>query len=244
MKGDKTMRKKLAVIGIALLIALGAGCAVYLNDGYEAAEAAVAAMADNGAVTVRQNEDAVVFLPETPSAGLVFYPGGKVEHTAYAPLLRALAEEDILCVLLEMPFDLAVLDMDAADGIPEQFPEVERWYIGGHSLGGSMAASYIADHAAEYEGVILLAAYSTADLAETGLDVLSLYGSEDGVLNMEKYREYRPNLPETAVETILEGGNHAGFGAYGPQEGDGTATITADEQLALTVKSVMAFVGE
>lgn len=244
MKGDKTMRKKLAVIGIALLIALGVGCAVYLNDGYDAVEAAVAAMADNGAVTVRQNEDAVVFLPETPSAGLVFYPGGKVEHTAYAPLLRALAEEDILCVLLEMPFDLAVLDMDAADGIPEQFPEVEHWYIGGHSLGGSMAASYIADHAAEYEGLILLAAYSTADLTETRLDVLSLYGSEDGVLNMEKYREYRPNLPETTVETILEGGNHAGFGAYGPQEGDGTATITADEQLALTVEAVMAFVGE
>lgn len=237
------MRKKWTIISI-LLFALGVGCGIYLSTGYSATEAAVAAMSEGELLTVQQNGDHVAFVPETPSAGLIFYPGGKVEHTAYAPLLRALAEKGLLCVLVEMPFDLAVLDVNAAEGIPEQFPEVERWYMGGHSLGGSMAASYIADHAAQFEGLILLAAYSTADLTGTELDVLSLYGSEDGVLNLEKYAQYRPNLPESAVETILQGGNHAGFGAYGPQEGDKAPQISQEEQIARTVQAVLNFLGD
>ncbi|MBQ3601265.1 MAG: alpha/beta hydrolase, partial [Lachnospiraceae bacterium] len=112
----------------------------------------------------------------------MFYPGGKVEYTAYLPLMNSLAEEGILCVLLKMPFNLAVLDMNAADGIQEQFPEIENWYIGGHSLGGAMAASYLETHANDYQGLILLGSYSTADLSTTELEVLSIYGSEDTVL--------------------------------------------------------------
>lgn len=168
---------------------------------------------------LRESENMTIFAPENPAVGFVFYPGGKVEYTAYAPLMLALAERDILCVLVEMPLNLAVLDMGAAEGIPEQYTEVETWYIGGHSLGGSMAASYAAEHTEEYAGLVLLAAYSTAEISD--MDVISLYGSEDGVLNREKYQEYRSNLPESTVETVIEGGNHAGFGSYGFQEGDG-----------------------
>ena len=168
--------------------------------------------------------------------GLIFYPGGKVEHTAYAPLLKALAEEGWFCVLLEMPLRLAVLDADAADGIPEQFPFISEWYIGGHSLGGAMAASHAAKHAEDYEGLLLLVAYSTEDLTGTDLKVCSVYGSSDGVLNMEKYEQYRANLPENAVETVLEGGCHACFGSYGSQAGDGAHTMTAEEQRNLTAQ--------
>ena len=105
-----------------------------------------------------------------------------MEHTAYAPLMKELAEKDILCVLVKMPFHLAVFDINAADGIREQFPEIKSWYIGGHSLGGSMAASYVSKHTEDFEGLVLLAAYSTEDLSDSGLKVLSVYGSEDGVL--------------------------------------------------------------
>ena len=183
----------------------------------------------------------VIFRPDGGEtvAGLIFYPGGKVEHTAYTPLMEALASEGILCVLVEMPFRLAVLDMNAAKGVPEAFPEVERWYMGGHSLGGSMAASYLASHTEDFAGLILLGAYSTADLSGSGLSVLSVYGSEDGVLNREKYAEYRPNLPEGFTETVIEGGNHAFFGAYGEQNGDGTATVTPAEQLRQTVEAIL-----
>lgn len=161
-----------------------------------------------------------------------------MEFTAYAPLMTALAEEDILCVLVKMPFHLAVLDMDAAEGIPAEYPEVERWYLGGHSLGGSMAAGYAAKQPEDYKGLILLAAYSTAGLTDTGLEVLSLYGDQDQVLNRGKYEQYRPNLPESTLETVIEGGNHANFGFYGPQEGDGESTISRQEQQAATVEAV------
>ena len=240
------MKKKTKILlgsVLIVLLALAVGCGVYVSDYYRADAVAFAALEGSEGVTVTQTEDRAVFLPREVSAGLIFYPGGKVEYTAYAPLMLALAEQEILCVLVEMPGNLAVLDMAAAEGIPEQFPEAERWYLGGHSLGGSMAASYLADHAAEYEGLVLLAAYSTADLAATNLKVLSLYGSEDGVLNREKYAEYRPNLPESAIETVIQGGNHALFGSYGPQEGDGQPTISSTEQLRLTADAIAALLG-
>ena len=239
--GDDFVKKKAKalVILLAVLLAVGIGCGVYVGDYYHAGETAVQAMAGTEQITVTTSEDRTVFSPEAPEVGLIFYPGGKVEYTAYAPLMLALAERDVLCVLLEMPCNLAVLDMDAAEGIPAQFPEVETWYIGGHSLGGSMAASCAAEHTEEFSGLVLLAAYATAEI--TDLNVISLYGSEDGVMNREKYQEYRKNLPENTVETVIEGGNHALFGSYGLQDGDGEAKITAEEQVELTACQMTEF---
>lgn len=153
--------------------------------------------------------------------------------------MQACAEQGILCVLVEMPFRLAVLDMNAADGIQEQYPEIEDWYIGGHSLGGSMAASYLADHAEEYKGLILLGSYSTVDLSKTDLDVLSIYGSEDKVLNREKYDANKSNLPDDFRERVIDGGCHAYFGMYGAQDGDGTPTISNEEQITLTADVIL-----
>ena len=237
------MKKKqlFALITAVLLLVLVIGCGAYVGDYYRADETALSAMESSGTVSVTQTENIVLFVPEDPVAGFIFYPGGKVEHTAYAPLMQALAEEGVLCVLIEMPFRLAVLDVNAAAGIPQQFPEVEHWYIGGHSLGGSMAASFLADHPEELDGLVLLASYSTADLTQTGAEVLSLYGSEDGVINMEKYRSYRPNLPENTVETVIQGGNHGQFGSYGPQEGDGAAELSQEEQLRITLDAILSF---
>ena len=236
----KKHKKLLAAVAVAL--ALMIGVAVYAGDYYRADAYAREAMAGSDTVTVTQSGKLTVFAPKMAEAGFIFYPGGKVEHTAYAPLLLELAEHNILCVLVKMPLNLAVLNMDAAEGIPEQFPDVDSWYIGGHSLGGSMAASFAADNAGDFEGLILLAAYSTADLSETDLEVLSLYGSQDGVLNMEKYEQYRTNLPETATEALISGGNHAQFGSYGRQEGDGEASITPQAQLAAALQSLLELI--
>ena len=227
---------------LTLVIALTAVCALYLGDYYPADTEAMEAFAPAAPVVSEEWKDGtVVIRPEGRDtiAGLIFYPGGKVEHTAYTPLMEALASEGILCVLVEMPFRLAVLDVNAAEGIPEAFPEAERWYMGGHSLGGSMAASYLASHTEDFDGLILLGSYSTADLSGSGLSVLSVYGSEDGVMNREKYDGYRPNLPEGFAEVIIEGGNHAYFGAYGEQDGDGTATVTPAEQLRQTAEAIL-----
>ena len=239
VKGASMKRKKWFAAAAAVCAALCAAGAVFLSGGYRADGEALAALRPGEGVEVYElGAEHTVFAPEEPEAGFIFYPGGLVEHTAYAPLLRGLAEEGILCVLAEMPLDLAVLGMNAADGVPGQFEEIDRWYIGGHSLGGAMAASHAASGAGVYDGLVLLAAYSTEDLGDSGMEVISLYGSEDGVLNMEKYEQSRSNLPQDAVELVLEGGCHAWFGSYGPQKGDGTPTLTVEEQTALTVEAV------
>ena len=231
--------KKRALLLAAAVVALIMGCGIYVGDYYRAEETI---MDVPGSVTVEVADDRTVFAPEAPVAGLIFYPGGKVEYTAYRPLMAELAERNIFCVLLEMPLNLAVLDRNAAEGIPEEFPEVEHWYLAGHSLGGSMAASFAGKNTDTYEGLILLAAYSTEDLRESGLKVCSLYGDRDGVLNMEKYEQYRPNLPEDTLEGVLEGGNHAGFGSYGHQEGDGASILEPGEQLQWTVDTILEFI--
>ena len=228
---------------IILIISLVGGTVYYINDYYKADEVAVSLItAPKTNVIVTEENGVFTFKPQDAKTGIIFYPGGKVQAESYAPLMQALAEKGVLSVLVTMPGNLAVLDMNAADGIREKYPEIESWYMSGHSLGGSMAASFIAENSKEFEGIILLASYSTADLSNSGLDVLSLYGSNDGVLNMEKYEEYKSNLPEDFKEVVITGGCHAYFGAYGEQEGDKKATITREEQVEITVNEILQFI--
>ena len=238
---DKRRKKRwIAVVSIVLVVAILAGvCISYVGDYYRADWAAMEAFAPMNSVTTELRDDGtLVFKPEGATKGFIFYPGGKVESTAYQPLMAACAQQGILCVLVEMPFNLAVLDINAADGIQEQYPEIEKWYIGGHSLGGSMAASYLSEHIADYDGLILLGSYSTADLSETGLDVLSVYGSEDQVMNRDQYEENKANLPGDFTEVVIEGGCHAYFGMYGAQEGDGKPAISNEQQIFSTAEQI------
>ncbi len=237
---DKRKRKTFIIVtSIILVLAIAAAaCAIYLGDYYKADEKAIDAFLPQGSAWKEEANGNIAFEPEGAETGLIFYPGGKVEHTAYTPLMQACAEKGILCVIVEMPFNLAVFDVNAADGIQEEYPEIENWYIGGHSLGGSMAASYLENHTDEYEGLILLGSYSTSNLSKTDLNVLSVYGSEDTVLNREKYDENKANLPEDFAESVIEGGCHAFFGMYGAQDGDGTPSITNEEQIYRTAELI------
>ena len=237
-------RKKIVwtVIAAGFLI-IFLDCGVYVSDYYHADTEAIAAFGVPEGITEEVLEDGtLVFVPEEPVAGFIFYPGGKVEYTTYTPLMRACAAQGLQCVLLEMPFNLAVLDVNAAEGIREKYPEIEEWYIGGHSLGGSMAASYLSEHTDAFEGLILLGSYSTEDLSQGETKVLSVYGSEDLVLNREKYAENRANLPEDYTELVIEGGCHANFGMYGAQKGDGMPAISREEQISGTVVAISEFV--
>lgn len=233
----KKCKRWLAVLA-AIILVMVVGFGAYVSDYYPANADAQAALLSIDDVTVTWQDDLWIFAPQEPAAGLIFYPGGKVEATAYAPMLQKLAQRGILCVLTEMPCNLAVLDRNAADGIPEQFPDISEWYIGGHSLGGAMAASYVAEHTDSMAGLILLGAYSTADLSDSGLRVFSAYGSEDGVLDRDKYKDSLGNLPQDTTEFMIAGGCHAGFGSYGEQDGDGTPRISSDEQQNLTADAI------
>lgn len=236
-------KRKLIIILLSIITALTiiiGACSIYLCTYYHADKEAIAAFStsDNISVTTLKNGN-IVFTPKNATKGFIFYPGGKVDHNAYQPLMAALAREGILCVLVEMPFRLAVFDINAAEGIQAQYPDIKNWYIGGHSLGGSMAASYLAKHKNEYEGLILLGSYTTTDLSSNNLNVLSIYGSEDRILNKEKYEQNKTNLPNNFTEIIIDGGNHAQFGMYGTQNGDGTPNISNKEQINLTVSHII-----
>jgi hypothetical protein len=241
-KKSKIIKRFVALIIVLALLA--GACAFYVNDYYRAdMDAMVGVVQSKERYESQTLEDGTgIFKPENAKVGFIFYPGGKVEYISYIPLMDALARNGVMCVLLKMPFNLAVLDVDGAEGIQEMYPEIENWYIGGHSLGGSMAASYLSENTSEYEGLILLGSYSTADLSKEDIKVLSVFGSEDKVMNKEKYDEYKINLPESFSEEIIDGGCHAYFGMYGDQEGDGTPTITNVEQIQKTAEIINIFI--
>lgn len=241
----------IALIVVILLVAASTGAVMYVSDYYHADAIAQEAQADAGSyaidgITVKTVDNMTAFIPENPIAGLVFYPGGKVEAQAYAPLMQALAAHRILGVVCAMPLNLAVFDIDAAQRVQTafllDFPEVDAWYIGGHSLGGSMAADFVSKHADDYTGLILLGSYATVDLSKLDLRVLCIYGANDGVMNRAAYEQNFANLPAGSEEVVLEGGNHGQFGSYGYQAGDGEATITPQEQWDQTAEIIAEWV--
>lgn len=242
----KTLKsKKLIVSGVAVVLVLAlsfVGVFIYASDYYRANESFIDAFAEQYSVEKHSIEGGCAYGSTQSSVGFIFYPGGKVEYTAYEPLMIKLSSIGVFCVLLEMPLNLAVLDINAADGVREKYPDIERWYIGGHSLGGAMAASYLSKHASDFEGLVLLGAYSTADLSSMELDVLCLHGTEDKVMDREKHDKYIVNLPNDFVEKEIEGGCHAFFGAYGAQDGDGDPTITLEEQITITANCIFELI--
>ena len=264
---DKQTHKHKVLKAAAVLVLLAiVGVAIYLGTYYRPDSYALASMQDTDQVRVVQLEggdyafvpinlmedpdhtglaskqDPIVFRPEADVDVLVFYPGGKVGKRSYAPLAQECAKRGMVFVLVDMPFNMALLDMDADDDVADQLVNVDDRYLGGHSLGGVSACMHVARCGQDYKGLVLLAAYSTEDLTASGLDVLSIYGSEDGVLNMQRYRECLPNLGEAHVEElIIQGGNHAGFADYGVQSGDGQASISNDEQMAQTADAISRF---
>ena len=224
--------------GLVVLVILAAllTAAVWFTAGYyHASEEAAFYLSSGKAVTVETIDEGLFLDGAGTEAALIFYPGARVEYTAYLPMLYHLAEAGADVFLVKMPGNLAILDKDRGEDIRAKY-SYERWYLGGHSLGGVMAASLAAETDRTPAGLILLAAYPAKELPD--IPVLMLYGSEDRVLNREKMAEAEAFLPEDAVVMEIPGGNHAQFGNYGPQKGDGEAEITAQVQQEVALKMI------
>lgn len=241
----KRIKKILGIIIIGLLIMVGLFL-LYVHDDYDADKVALEALESDEVVRVT-GEDPLYFSlknKKTEKTGIIFYPGGKVEYESYAPLMRRLSEQGIAVFLVEVPFGLAVFETAAAENVMADYPEITNWYVAGHSLGGAMAAVYAGEHFETVDGLILLASYSTADLTGSDMAVLSIYGSEDEVLNLDKVAESRQLMPAAYEEIVIAGGNHAQFGNYGDQDGDGEAGISAKEQQKQTVEAIVHFLSQ
>ena len=240
-KKEKSFIVKRAAMAAAVLLAvLAVSSGIYVNTYYHADASVGAFLVSDEQVRVEKTEYGWLLDGPSEENAMVFYPGAKVEETAYAPLLHRFAEEGMDVCLVKMPFRLAFLGIGKASDVMAQY-DYENWYIGGHSLGGAMSAVYAADHGEELRGLVLLAAYATKKL-DDDLTEIVLYGSEDGVLNrakIEEGREFAPSVTGHYLEKVIEGGNHAFVGSYGRQEGDGEAGITAQEQQEMIVRLVM-----
>jgi hypothetical protein len=224
------------------LMTLLAVSAILLSSAYPASEEVDPYLLSDSQVTVLKEDRITSFSPATSKKkGLVFYPGAKVEAAAYAPLCHLLAQEGYPTYLVRMPYNFALFDKSAASSIFESHSELSDWTLIGHSLGGEAAGEYAAKNVSKLTGIVFLASYTTADLSGTSLKALSIYGSEDGVFNRTSYTKDKAHLPPKSEEKVLSGGNHAGFGFYGPQSGDGQAQISALEQIQETVKALTAF---
>lgn len=241
MKKRFWMKKKI-ILPLMVLLAFAVSCIWYVNDDYDSHVTVEQFYRDTVVPPIKIREGIYLNGPGEENA-LVFYPGAKVEYTSYLPLCYELAEKGIDCFLVKMPCNLAILGQNKAQKLMEDYT-YEKWYVCGHSLGGAMAASYTANHLDEINGLILLAAYPTKPLDSAELSILSVYGSKDGVLNMQKLEEGRKLMPDDYTEICIEGGNHAYFGDYGEQKGDGIAGITREEQIQQTVDAMMQMIGD
>lgn len=192
------------------------------------------------AVTVGEVEDWLVFQPifadmhVGPDTGFIFYPGGRVDPRSYAPAAHALAQAGYLVVITPVPLNLAFFAVDKADQVMAAFPEIDKWAIGGHSLGGAAAAIYLFNNPKSVDGLVLWASYPAGNnsLIDYPGAIASIYGTLDGLATVADVDASRPLLPPQTVFVPIEGGNHAQFGWYGDQSGDNPATISRDAQQA------------
>lgn len=225
------------IIGIIVLLLLAVAGTGYVQDYYRSDDMVQTYLKSESPVKTEIIKEGLFLDGPGEENAFIFYPGAKVEYTAYIPLLYKLSEQGVDVFLVKMPCNLAFLGKNKADSIMETY-DYDHWYMGGHSLGGAMAAAYASGHLYSLNGLVLLAAYPTDSLQAEGFEVLSLYGSEDGVLNMEKVEEGKKYMPQAYREICIQGGNHAQFGNYGRQKKDGEATISSEEQQEQTVKEI------
>jgi len=235
--GKSKIRKRILItVLIILLLALSAA-GIYLMTYYHANDRAKEALQSDKSVQVEKTDYGWYFDGPGKDDALVFYPGARVEETAYAPFLHLLAERGLDVCLVKMPFRMAVFGKNRATNVMKQY-SYKNWYIGGHSMGGAMAASYASAHSGKLKGVILCAAY-TVDRLDDYLQVISVYGDRDRVIDRKKLEKGRELSPDSMAEYEIPGANHAGFGDYGSQRGDGKAEITPEEQQRLAVEFII-----
>jgi pimeloyl-ACP methyl ester carboxylesterase len=226
--GRRTWLSRAALI-VAGVVVIGA--LVYLRP-LSAEPVAIDALNDGDGVTVDVSRSMIRLTPQgnARTTGLAFYQGAKVDPQAYAHILRPLAEAGFPVVIFKQPYNLAVLDSNAANAVIGDTDDIDRWVIGGHSLGGAMAASYAEQPRDELYGLLLYAAYPVNDMSQRAdLAVMSVYGTNDAIATPQEIEESAAELPPSTDFVPIDGAIHSYFGDYGPQRGDGNPDVTRQE---------------
>lgn len=244
IRNKKTPKWKIAVAFVlSWVLCFFIGAFAYFGSYYHATDNALSYLNSTDEVSVNPLSYGYYFDGPGEGTAMIFYPGAKVEESAYAGVMYSLAEQGIDCFLVKMPLHMAFMGKDRADVVINEFgDDYENWYMAGHSLGGSMAAVYTVSHPyRDIKGLIFMASYSPAPVSD-GVKVLSILGSEDKVMSWDEYYSNLANLPEGYTEVEISGGNHGQFGDYGIQNGDGAAFISMEEQQRISVDEIIKFV--
>jgi hypothetical protein len=242
--------KRILLGVVILLVVITAGFVGWASFPLGPESAALDALQPISLVSVETVQGWTVFRPNDMEvntgfifypAGFIFYPGGRVDYRSYATILKSIAQSGYLVVLVPMPLSMAIFAPDKADEVLTAFPEIQHWALGGHSLGGAMAARYCFTHPEIIQGLVLWASYpaDTDSLADQDLAALSIYGSEDG--QVDKIEASYPLLPADTTWIRIDGGNHAQFGDYGLQPGDGQAKISPQQQWDQVTSATIVF---
>ena len=244
MKTKKILKITIITL-ITILIVSVLGMLIWSKTGtYPARMTALSALEPTDRVTVTQ-EKWITFTPvEETNTGLIFYPGGLVEPTAYAPVLHQFAEEGILVIIVPMPLNLAIFNTGGANAVIDNYPQISRWILAGHSLGGAAAAIFAENYPTRIDAIAFWDSYppKSADLSDNGIPVISIFGTTNGIPNTENFNDQKYLLPEDTMFIAIEGANHAQFGDYGPQKGDVIALISLAEQHEKVTEIMLDFI--
>lgn len=232
----KKKTKILISVFLCLIVVLTASVMIYSADYYKAEEIS-SYIKSNSTSKVTQTDFGYFFDGAGEDKALIFYPGAKVEESAYSPILKELADNGIDCFLLKMPLHLAFLGVNKAERIMSEY-NYKTWFLAGHSLGGVAASEFALNNESRVSGLFLLASYPSKDISGADFPVTFIYGSEDSVLNREKLEQAINHSPENSFVYEIKGGNHSGFASYGEQKGDSPALISKSEQTKQTVEAI------
>lgn len=244
------LRRRITVIGLAALASLGlaiVGFLIWANVLFLADREVVLEALDNPEVSISIVDEGVLIEPTAasePATGLVFVPGAKVEPIAYAGVLSEVVSASGITVLITEPtLNLALFDQRPLDAFTSAAPEVTQWAVGGHSLGG-VRACFLAE-TPEVVALVLFGSFCANDLSGSELAVLSLEGSNDQLTTQQQIEDALDLLPDDTVRVLMDGANHASFGDYGAQPGDGpldtdreTVRATIAEEVATLVSTL------
>jgi hypothetical protein len=243
MRYINSKKKLILVIILAILIVGVASFTYYVSNYYHADNTGLAALTPTESYSVVNTEDSITFAPtqNKSSTGVIFYPGAKVQPEAYSSIASKLASNGYTTIVVKMPFNLAFFGVNKADQIISQHEEINKWVIGGHSLGGVFASDYAVNHQNIIKGVIYLAAYPNNNASNASFKGLSIRGSLDGLANSAEISKNLNKFPLNTTYVTIEGGNHYNFGDYGMQAGDNNSTISKEEQQNITVSYILNF---
>lgn len=251
-------RRALGRVLLALaLLALGAGLGFLYGTlrrpALEPMQDAVVVGVQPNEVAVRYVDEAGGFIDIAPADGtadtlFILYPGGLVRPQAYTWLGVGLAPSGVRTLIPRFAFDLAVTAPGRASALLGALAEdglgYDRVVLGGHSLGGAMAARYTHRHPGRIDALVLMAAYSAEgdDLSAQSLPALVLAAERDGRATFPAVEAGLGRLPQGAELVIIPGAVHAFFGRYGPQGGDGVPTVSREEAERAILAALARFV--